>query len=124
MAFAKLKALLRAKALRIEELRSCTAQRARSSSRRRMLNSALRRLPSRATGRHQAPPPEIVEYPSFRAGGAGFQMRKRLVMTYCVINGVRRMSCRIGRWEFAKLAVSKNSRECFLGLLAQSQALS
>jgi len=109
----------------IRATRSCTAQRARSSSRRRMLNSALRRLPSRATGRHQAPPPETVEYPSFRAGGRGlFKMRRRPVMTYCVINGVGRMSCRIGRWVFAKLAVSSNSWGCLLGLLAQSQALS
>ena len=51
-------------------------------------------------------------------------MRRRPVMTYCVINGVGRMSCRIGRWVFAKLAVSSNSWGCLLGLLAQSQALS
>ena len=49
---------------------------------------------------------------------------ERLVMTYCVINGVGRMSFRIERCEFAKLAVSSNSWECALGLLAQSQALS
>jgi hypothetical protein len=49
-------------------------------------------------------------------------MRRRPVMTYCVINGVGRMSCRIGRWAFAKLAVSSNSWGCLLGLLAQSQA--
>jgi hypothetical protein len=45
-------------------------------------------------------------------------------MTYCVINGVGRMSSRIERWEFAKLGVSSNSWECELGLPAQSQALS
>jgi len=45
-------------------------------------------------------------------------------MTYCVINGVGRMSCQIGRWAFAKLAVSSNNWGCLLGLLAQSQALS
>jgi len=48
-------------------------------------------------------------------------MRRRPVMTYCVINGVGRMSF---RWVFAKLTVSSNSWECALGLLAQSQALS
>jgi len=51
-------------------------------------------------------------------------MRRRPVMTYCVINGVGRMSFRIERCEFAKLAVSSNSWECALDLLAQSQALS
>ena len=57
-------------------------------------------------------------------GKGAFQMRRRPVMTYCVINGVGRMSFRIERCEFAKLAVSSNSWECALGLLAQSQALS
>jgi hypothetical protein len=79
---------------------------------------------SRATGRHQAPPPEIVEYPSFRAGGRGFSNAEKARDDLLRNQRVGRMSCRIGRWEFAKLAVSSNSWGCLLRLLAQSQALS
>jgi hypothetical protein len=44
----------------------------------RLFPDALRRLPSRATGRHQAPPPEIVEYKGIHhseRGKGAFQMR-------------------------------------------------
>jgi hypothetical protein len=55
----------------------------------RLFPDALRRLPSWATGWHQAPPPEIVEYKGihhFERGG-GFSNAiplRRPVMTYCV----------------------------------------
>jgi GFO/IDH/MocA oxidoreductase family protein len=82
-----------------------------------------------ATSRHQAPPhprSSNTKASIIRAGGRKHfkcdspeKSRDDLLR----VSDIRRMSCPI-EGNSLKLAVSKNSRECVLGLLAQSQALS